>query len=237
MHRVRGLDRHAACRHTAWWATVVLLGTLLSNQDAAGEDRPARPDSASVSGQASGDDGLVRERPWVGVVFFYWYTWDYDRQLGSWAGQGVHNTPLYGYYDSRTYRDNYRSLRLASEWGVTHHWMDYWAPTWKGEGGEMREKIVMRAAEDVRKAGYNIWMSYYQDGNNFEMTDFVKNVREKRDVHQWLRDFGRSPIWPRAKAMLCLARPWSSFRRALIRGSTASGLASSPNAPAVRQRT
>jgi len=183
----------------AWWTTVVLLGTSFSNQSAAGEGRPARPGSESASGQALRDGGLVRERPWVGVVYFYWYTWDYDRQLGSWAGQGVHNTPLYGYYDSRTYRDNYRSLQLASEWGVTHHWMDYWAPTWKGEDGQMREKTVMRAAEDLRKAGYNIWMSYYQDGNNFEMTDFVKNVREKRDVHQWLRDFGRSPVWPRVR--------------------------------------
>jgi hypothetical protein len=153
-------------------------------------------EGTSRGGPAAG--GLVRERPWVGVVFFYWYTWDYNQQLGGWLG-GVHNTPLYGYYDSRTYRDNYRSLELASEWGVTHHWMDYWAPTWKDDQGQMREKTVVRAAEDLRKAGYNIWMSYYQDGENFEMKDFVKNVSEKRDVYQWLRDFARSPVWPRVQ--------------------------------------
>ncbi len=145
------------------------------------------------------DSDLVRERPWVGAVFFYWYTWDDDKQWGSWAGQGVHNTPLDGYYDSRTFADNRRSLWRAAEWGLTHLWMDYWSPTWKGEGGVMRETIVMRAAEDLRKAGYNIWMSYYQDGDNFAMTDFVKNVSEKRDVHQWLRDFSQSPVWPKVR--------------------------------------
>lgn len=155
--------------------------------------QPVRADE-----QRSQDD-LVRERPWVGAVFFYWYTWDDDKQWGSWSGQGVHNTPLDGYYDSRTFRDNRRSLWRAAEWGLTHLWMDYWSPTWKGEGGEMREKIVMRAAEDLRRAGYNIWMSYYQDGDNFAMTDFVKNVTEKRDVYQWLRDFSKSPVWPKVR--------------------------------------
>ncbi|MBM4079226.1 MAG: hypothetical protein FJ278_05955, partial [Planctomycetes bacterium] len=134
--------------------------------------------------------------PWISDTFFYWYTWDYQTELGGWMG-GVHNTPLYGYYDSRTFKDNRHSLWLASEWGLTHHFMDYWDPNWKGEGGEMRERIVMRAAEDLRKAGYDIWMSYYQDGQNFEMKDFSKNVSEKRDVHQWLRDFARSPVWPK----------------------------------------
>ena len=39
----------------------------------------------------------------------------------------------------------------------------------------------MRAAESLRQAGYDIWMSYYQDGENFEMREFSKNVAEKRD--------------------------------------------------------
>ncbi len=136
------------------------------------------------------------ERPWISDVFFYWYTWDYDTELGSWLG-GIHNTPLDGYYDSRTFRDNRRSLWQASEWGMTHHFMDYWSPDWKGEDGQMREAVVMRAAEALREAGYGIWMAYYQDGTNFEMREFSRNVSENRDVHQWLRDFARSPAWPK----------------------------------------
>ncbi|MHC4399056.1 MAG: hypothetical protein ACYTG0_05185 [Planctomycetota bacterium] len=136
------------------------------------------------------------DRPWIADVFFYWYTWDDDRELGSWIG-GIHNTPLEGYYDSRTFRDNHRSLWQASEWGMTHHFMDYWTPTWKGEDGQMREAVVMRAAESLREAGYDIWMSYYQDSSNFAMREFSRNVSEKRDVHQWLRDFARSPVWPK----------------------------------------
>ena len=85
--------------------------------------------------------GSALDRPWISDVFFYWYTWDYDRELGSWLG-GIHNTPLGGYYDSRTFRDNRRSLWLASEWGLTHHFMDYWTPDWKGEDGQMREAVV-----------------------------------------------------------------------------------------------
>lgn len=141
--------------------------------------------------------GMALDRPWIADTFFYWYTWDYAQETGDWMGQGVHNTPLEGYYDSRTFRDNRRSLHTASEWGLTHHFMDYWAPDWKGEGGEMREAIVMRAAESLRREGYDIWMSYYQDGQNFEMADFARNVSEKRDVYQWLRDFARSPVWPK----------------------------------------
>ncbi len=136
------------------------------------------------------------DEPWISDTFFYWYQWDYQKELGSWIN-GVHNTPLGGYYNSLSYKDNRRSLWQASEWGITHHFMDYWAPTWKDENGEMREKTVMRAAESLRKDGYNIWMSYYQDGTNFEMKDFSKNVSEKRDVYQWIRDFAKSPVWPR----------------------------------------
>ena len=136
------------------------------------------------------------DSPWISTVFFYWYTWDSDEKLGSWVG-GIHNTPMAGYYDSRTFADNRRSLWQASEWGVTHHFMDYWVPTWKGEGGRMREAVVMQAAESVRRAGYDIWMSYYQDGENFEMQEFSRNVSERRDVHQWLRDFSNSEVWPK----------------------------------------
>ncbi len=136
------------------------------------------------------------DRPWISDVFFYWYTWDYDRELGGWMG-GVHNTPLDGYYDSRTFKDNYRSLWLAEEWGMTHHFLDYWAPTWIGENGEMRERTVLRAAEQLQKQGYPIWLGYYQDGENFAMREFSRNVSEKRDVYQWLRDFAPSPAWTR----------------------------------------
>ena len=134
--------------------------------------------------------------PWISTVYFYWYTWDSDEKLGSWIG-GIHNTPLAGYYDSRTLADNRRSLWQASEWGVTHHFMDYWTPDWKGADGRMREATVMDAAESLRKSGYDIWMSYYQDGENFEMQEFSRNVSERRDVHQWLRDFSQSEVWPK----------------------------------------
>jgi hypothetical protein len=40
-------------------------------------------------------------------------------------------------------------------------------------------------------------MSYYQDGENFAMRDFSRNVSERRDVYQWLRDFAPSPVWPK----------------------------------------
>ncbi|MBN2451208.1 MAG: hypothetical protein JXR77_12510 [Lentisphaeria bacterium] len=153
---------------------IVLAGTFLLSA------RPAR-----------GLDG-----PWIADTFFYWYTWDRAADWGGWTN-GVHNTPLQGYYDSRTLADNLHSLRVASEWGMTHHFMDYWAPNWLGEDGRMREWTVMRAAEVLRQEGYDIWMSYYQDGENFEMRDFAKNVSEKRDVYQWLRDFSASPVWPR----------------------------------------
>ena len=134
-------------------------------------------------------------RPFISDVFFYWYPYDRETEWG-WD-QGVHFTPLYGYYDSRTLEANRHSLWLASEWGMTHHFIDYWAPHWKGEDGEMREKTVFRAAESLRNDGYDISMAYYQDGDNFAMDAFSKNVSEKRDVHQWLRDFARSPLMPR----------------------------------------
>ncbi|KPJ62303.1 hypothetical protein AMK68_05090, partial [candidate division KD3-62 bacterium DG_56] len=145
---------------------------------------------------ASVRPALSLDRPWISDVFFYWYTWDYDKEMGSWIG-GVYNTPLLGYYDSRTHRDNYQSLWMASEWGITHHFMDYWGHPWLDEHGQPREKTVMRAAEDLRHAGYDIWMAYYQDGTNFAMDEFAKNISEKRDVHQWLRDYAASPAWPR----------------------------------------
>ena len=134
------------------------------------------------------------DRPWISDTFFYWYTWDYDKELGGWMG-GIHNTPLSGYYDSRTLKDNRRSLWQASEWGLTHHWIDYWGHDWRGENDEPRERTVLRAAEDVGRAGYDIHMGYYQDGENFEMTDFSKNVSEQRDVYRWLRDYAGSPVW------------------------------------------
>jgi len=131
------------------------------------------------------------DRPWISDVFFYWYTWDYAQEQGRWIG-GIHNTPLDGYYDSRTFRDNRRSLWQASEWGLTHHFMDYWGRGWLGDKGEPRETTVMRAAEDLQRAGYDIWMGYYQDGRSFDVREFSRNVSEKRDVYHWLRDYARS---------------------------------------------
>lgn len=133
------------------------------------------------------------DRPWICDTYFYWYTWDYDKKLGNWLG-GVYNTPLSGYYDSRTYKDNKRSLWQAGEWGITHHFIDYWSPDWLGEGGVMREKIVFKAAEDLKKEGYDIWMSYYQDGWNFDTKNFSNNISQKRDTYLWLQLFSSSPV-------------------------------------------
>lgn len=140
------------------------------------------------------------ERPWICDTYFYWYTWDYDKKLGNWLG-GVYNTPLSGYYDSRLYKDNKRSLWQAGEWGITHHFIDYWSPDWLGEGGVMREKIVFKAAEDLRKEGYDIWMSYYQDGWNFDTKYFSKNISEKRDTFLWLQLFSSSPVLARLNGL------------------------------------
>ncbi|MGQ9462727.1 MAG: beta-galactosidase [Candidatus Fervidibacter sp.] len=140
--------------------------------------------------------GLTRplDRPIVGAVFFYWYEWDDDAKWGNWLG-GVHNTPLFGYYDSRKFFDNFSSLLLAADWGVTHFFLDYWGYDWRGENNEPREMTVLKAAEKVRALGYPIFIGYYQDGTNFAMSEFWRNVSERRDTYLWLRDYARSPAW------------------------------------------
>jgi hypothetical protein len=140
------------------------------------------------------------ERPWISDVFFYWYTWDYERAWGGWEG-GVYNTPLVGYYDSRTYQDNLRELWMSGEWGMTDHFMDYWSPDWKADTGEPRDLIVMKAAQALADRGYNCWMSYYQDGDNFAMRDFARNVTEKRDVWNWLKHYAPFKVWPRLNGL------------------------------------
>lgn len=134
------------------------------------------------------------DTPIVGAVFFYWYEWDEDEEWGNWLG-AVHNTPLYGYYDSRKVRDNFRSLLLAADWGLTHFFLDYWGHDWRGENNEPRETTVLKAAEKVRALGYPIFIGYYQDGTNFAMRDFWRNISEHRDTYLWLRDYSRSPAW------------------------------------------
>jgi hypothetical protein len=139
------------------------------------------------------------ERPWVSDVFFYWYEWNDQQQWGSWANGGVYYTPIAGYYDSRLLETNRRQVHTAAEWGMTHHFMDYWTPEWQGEGGVPRDRILMEAAEAVRAAGYQAWMAYYQDGSNFAMREFARNVSERRDVYNWLRNYAPFAAWPRLK--------------------------------------
>ena len=139
------------------------------------------------------------DRPWISAVYFYWYTWDYHRELGGWMPQGVYNQPLQGYYDSRTYLDNLKSLHVASEWGLTHCFMDYWGPGWKGEGGEPREATVMRAAEELQRRGYDIHMSFYQDGEDFDMADFERNLDAGRHFRFYVENWGDSPALPRVE--------------------------------------
>ncbi|MBI2302706.1 MAG: hypothetical protein HYU66_27685 [Armatimonadetes bacterium] len=141
---------------------------------------------------------LALDSPWISDTYFYWYQWDYARQWGGWEG-GVYNTPLGGYYDSARFDDNLHQLHTASEWGVSHHFMDYWGPGWKGEGGEPREMTLVRATEALRARGYPIFMGAYQDGTDFDMADFVKNVQPGRDAFFYLDLFGRHDSYPKLK--------------------------------------
>lgn len=136
------------------------------------------------------------DRPWIADVFFYWYTWDYDAQKGSWIG-GVYNTPLVGYYDSRSYEDNLRELHMASEWGLTDHFMDFWGPAWKDTEGKPREDALMRAAEALQRRGYDCHMSFYQDATDFDMKSFAANLDAGRQVRWLFENWGRSPALPR----------------------------------------
>ncbi|NOY79781.1 MAG: hypothetical protein GXP31_02125 [Kiritimatiellaeota bacterium] len=151
---------------------------------------------AALAGILLGRPARGLDRPWIADVFFYWYEWDPKTEQGNWIN-GVHNTPLQGYYDSRTFRDNYSTLKTAAEWGITHHFIDYWGFPWKDEKGRRREKVVFEAAEALKKQGYDIAMGFYQDGKNFAMDVFAKNLTEHRDTEYWLREFAHSPLWPR----------------------------------------
>lgn len=137
------------------------------------------------------------ERPWVSDVFFYWYEWDEAQQWGNWTGQGVYLTPLVGYYDSRKYEDTLRELWMASEWGMTHHFIDFWGHNWRDiTGKEPRENLIFRAAEELRKQGYPIWVSFYQDGTDFDMRRFRENAEPGRHLRWILENYARSPVFP-----------------------------------------
>jgi len=151
---------------------------------------------AGIAGVAVGPRVHGLDRPWISDVFFYWYEWDIQAERGNWLS-GVHNTPLQGYYDSRTFRDNYSSLHTASEWGVTHHFIDCWGRDWRDEKGRRRELVLYDAVMRLRREGYPVWMSWYLDGDRFEMQDFEKNITERRETYQWLKDLGASPLCPR----------------------------------------
>lgn len=140
--------------------------------------------------------GRALERPWISDVYFYWYQWDYQRRTGNWLS-GVYNTPLVGYYDSSRLEDNLRELHMAAEWGITHHFMDFWGHAWLDEKGRPRERCLMDAAEEMRRRGYDCWMSYYQDGQDFQMDDFARNLDPGRAVEGWVRNYASSPAWPK----------------------------------------
>ncbi|MCX7598590.1 MAG: hypothetical protein N2512_06940, partial [Armatimonadetes bacterium] len=136
------------------------------------------------------------DNPWISVVYFYWYQWDYDKHMGNWIG-GVYNTPLMGYYDSSRLDDNIRELLCASEWGVTHHFMDFWGHGWLDEKGRPREQCLYDAAQAVREKGYDIWMSIYQDGEDYQMDYFERNADDGRQVDWLNRNFAPHPLNPR----------------------------------------
>ncbi len=139
---------------------------------------------------------VALDRPWIADVYFYWYTWDYDKEQGSWIG-GVYNTPLVGYYDSRSYEDNLRELHMASEWGITHHFMDFWGHGWKDLDGNPRENVLIKATEALQQRGYDTHMSFYQDGEDFDMQDFAANLDPGRHVRRLFERYGKSPALPR----------------------------------------
>jgi len=141
------------------------------------------------------------ERPIVGATFFYWYVWDYATETGNWAGEGVYNTPLTGYYDSRSYEDNLRSLRTAADWGTTDFFMDYWGPGWQALDGSPRELLLTRATEELRRAGFDIRMSMYQDAADFDMSDFAANIADGRHADWWMRNLATSPAWLRVNGL------------------------------------
>jgi len=135
------------------------------------------------------------DRPWISDTFFYWYTWDYDARWGDWGGQGVYFTPLVGHYDSLSYDDNLRELWMAAEWGMTHHFIDYWGTTWRDHEGKPRELNIIRAAEALRARGYDVNIGLYQDGSDFDMADFARNLDDGRDVDYMLKTFAPSTAW------------------------------------------
>jgi hypothetical protein len=136
-----------------------------------------------------------QQLPLVGAAYFYWYEWDtHAGEWGNWIN-GIHNTPLDGYYDNRRLADNMRSQLLAADWGMTHLYMDYWGHGWRGEGGEPREATVLKATERVHALGYRLFMGLYQDGENFAMREFWRNVSERRDTVYWMRQYASSPVW------------------------------------------
>ncbi|MBD3174231.1 MAG: hypothetical protein GF320_03555, partial [Armatimonadia bacterium] len=126
------------------------------------------------------------DRPIVGAAYFYWYEWDPSTETGSWTGQGIYNTPLYGYYSSASYEDNLRAMHLAADWGMTDLFMDFWGRGWLGEDGQPRELLLTRAAEELQSRGYNIHISMYQDGEDFDVADMASNLDSGRDVRWWL---------------------------------------------------
>lgn len=137
------------------------------------------------------------DRPWICDTFFYWYQWNYDKELGGWMG-GVYNTPLRGYYDSSRQADDQRSLHDACEWGITHHFMDYWGYGWKAEDNTTpRESVVMQSAENLRKLGYDVFMSFYQDGEDFDMAHFSRNLDPGRHTEFYVRNYHDSPAQPK----------------------------------------
>jgi hypothetical protein len=138
---------------------------------------------------------LALDKPWISNTYFYWYSWDYARDWGAWLG-GVYNTPLRGYYDSGRYDDNLFGLRQTAEWGMTHHFMDYWGPGWLGENGEPREEVLYRATQAVRDEGYDLSMSVYQDGTDFDMAQFSRNLDPGRDTEFYVSRWGKSPVQP-----------------------------------------
>ncbi len=126
--------------------------------------------------------------PVMGAAYFYWYWWDREAEVGNWTADGVYNTPLDGYYHSADYQDNLRSMRQAADWGVNTLFMDYWGPGWQDLSGGPRELLLARAAEQLRREGYPLRISLYQDATDFAMDDFSRNTEDGRHLDWWLRN-------------------------------------------------
>jgi hypothetical protein len=129
--------------------------------------------------------------PYVNMPMFYiWYTRDFANHKLNWNG-GVLETPLIGYYDSRDYDTEYRELKTLAEWGINTACLSWWGP----HQDEIVDTIC-RAADRLRREGYNIWLTAYIE-HGFDYANLVANAEPGAMFsHPFERYYARYPhLW------------------------------------------